>query len=419
MVRILQVVHWFLPRHTSGSEIYVAQLSASLGQRHEVAVFCREDGHPESLFFEEEESFQGLLVRRVYYNPPTGPGYLARKAMARVRNRLIEESFARFLERFHPDVVHFHHLFKLSGALIAIAQKMGVPTVVTLHDYWLICDNGQLLRPGLVACQGPRGGLRCAGCAELPARWRGMLAPFLVPFFVYRTRFLRAALCQADALIAPSRYLQRVFMRHGIPSERMLVCDNGTDVSWQALATHSPSDRVRFGYVGTIAPHKGVHVLLEAFAGLRNEAELHIYGELAANPNYAARLQEMARSPSVSFRGTFAREELPRVLGELEVLVVPSVWPENSPLTIHEARVARLPVLAADIGGMPDLVQEGEAGWLFRAGDAQDLRRQMAAILEAPQQLARVRARIRPVKTIEENARELEALYVRLIAQRR
>lgn len=418
-MRILQVVHWFLPRHSTGSEVYVAQLAAALAQRHDVAVFCREDGHAESRFAEEDDRNGALPVHRVYYNSSAGPGKLADKALARFRNRLIEESFRRYIERFRPDVVHFHHLFKLSGALIAIAQQMGAPTAVTLHDYWFLCDNGQLLRPGLVNCQGPRGGWRCAGCAELPSAWRRALAPALIPFCVYRTQFLRRALQKADAIIAPSRYLQRVFIRHGFPVERIVICDNGTDASWRRKVRHAAGERVRFGYIGTLAPHKGAHLLLEAFAGLQREAELRIYGDPTASPDYAARLQELARSPLISFRGAFSRQELPQVLGDLDVLVVPSLWAENSPVTIHEARVARLPVLAADIGGMPDLVQEGEAGWLFRAGDAGDLRRQMAAILEAPQQLARVRARIRPVKSIEENAHELEALYARLIIERR
>jgi glycosyltransferase involved in cell wall biosynthesis len=418
-VRILQVIHWFLPYHTSGSEVYVAQLSAALGRRHVVAVYCREDGRPDSLFHEEEGSFQGYPVHRVYHNPPAGPGYLAGKALTRFRNRLVEESFRRYVERFRPDVVHFHHLFKLSGALISIAQQMDVPTVVTLHDYWFLCDNGQLLRSGLVNCQGPRGGLRCADCAELPRVWRRLLAPVLIPFFIYRTRFLRRALQRADAIIAPSRYLQGVFIRHGFPAGRILLCDNGTDASWRRKARHAAGERVRFGYIGTLAPHKGIHLLLEAFAGLQREAELRIYGDPTANPDYVVQLQALVCSPLVSFKGAFAREELPRVLGELDVLVVPSLWAENSPVTIHEARVARLPVLAADIGGMPDLIREGEAGWLFRAGDAGDLRRQIAAVLEAPQQLARVRSRIRPVKSIEENAHELEALYARLITHRR
>lgn len=338
-MRILQVVHWFLPRHSTGSEVYVAQLAAALAERHEVAVFCREDGHAEREFFEGDDRYGALPVHRVYYNPHARPGKLASKALARFRNRLIEESFRRTIERFRPDVVHFHHLFKLSGALIAIARQMGLPTVVTLHDYWFLCDNGQLLRPGLVNCQGPRGGWRCAGCAELPAAWRRPLAPALMPFFVYRTQFLRRAIQQAAAIIAPSRYLQEVFIRHGFPAERILVCDNGTDTSWRRKGRHAAGERMRFGYIGTLAPHKGAHLLLEAFSGLQKEAELRVYGDPTANPDYAAQLQELARSPLISFRGAFAREELPRVLGEMDVLVVPSLWAENSPVTIDPAPV--------------------------------------------------------------------------------
>jgi len=420
-MRIVQVVHWFLPRHSSGSEVYTYQLASALAQRHEVLVYCREDGHTEARFCEEDDAYHGLPVHRVYYNPPPGPGYLARKALARFRNPRIEGSFAAYLDRARPDLVHFQHLFKLSGALIAVAREMGFPTVVTLHDYWFLCDNGQLLQPGLRLCQGPRGGLRCPGCAEvtMPLGLRPLLNPFLLPLFLYRTRILRRYLHQADAIISPSAYLRDVFMRHGFPPQRILLCDHGTSLAWQPDAVPRRGGGVRFGYIATIAPHKGLHVLLEAFHGLEAPgAELWVYGATASEPAYMARLQKLAEGKAVRFMGPFDHADIAQVLSELDLLVVPSVWPENSPLTIHEARAARLPVLASDIGGMSELVREGRAGWLFRAGDAADLRRWLADIVRYPEMLAQARAEIRPVKTMEENARELEALYARLVSAR-
>ena len=436
-MRIVQVVHWFLPRHSSGAEVYTYQLASALAQRHEVSIYCREDGHavganlcvrpPEARFYEEDDVYRGLPVHRVYYNPPPGPTYLARKALARFHNPRIEQSFAAYLDRVRPAVVHFQHLFKLSASLIAVAQGMGIPTVVTLHDYWFLCDNGQLLRPGLRVCTGPQGGLRCAGCAEapLPSAIRPLLNPFLLPLFIYRTRALRRYLHRADAIIAPSAYLREAFMRHGFPPERILLCDHGTDTAWlpdvvHVLGCSSPAgQQLRFGYIGTIAPHKGLHVLLQAFRDLNAQnAELRVYGDLASDPSYTAALQELVEGQAVYFMGPFAHEEIGRVLSELDLLVVPSVWPENSPLTIHEARAARLPVLASDVGGMSDLVREGRAGWLFRAGDAEDLRRRLAEILQQPELLVQVRDEIRPVKGIEENAHELDELYRRIVCAR-
>lgn len=419
-MRILQVVHWFLPRHVAGSEIYTYQLAQALRARHEVAIFCREDGHPEAAFYEEDDVHNGLAVHRVYHNPPTGPAGLLRKALARFHNPQVERSFRRYVQCFRPDIVHFQHLFKLSASLIALTRNLGIPTVITLHDYWLLCYNGQLLRPGLRVCRGPLGGLRCPGCAELawPSVLRPLAYPLLWPFFLYRTRVLRRALRRADVIFSPSARLADVFARHGFPAGRILVCDYGVNTSWTESVQRIPHPRLRFGYIGTIAPHKGLHVLLDAFNQLESDrAELRIYGDPTTVPSYTAKLREMANESVVRFLGPFNHDELARVFSDLDVLVVPSVWPENSPLTIHEARAARVPVLASDIGGMSELVRKGRAGWLFRAGDAADLARQMRKILDAPEVLTQVRAEVRPVKSIAEHAAELETIYARLAAQ--
>ena len=417
-MRIVQVVHWFLPQHAAGSEVYTASLSLELARRHEVSVFCREDGHPEARFHEEDVAYQGLPVHRVYYSAPTGPLALAARALARFRNTRIERSFACFLERVRPDVVHFQHLFKLSGSLIRIAQEMGIPAVVTLHDYWFLCYNGQLLRPGLRNCAGPLGGVKCPGCAELPIprRFLPFLYPAIWPLMVYRTWFLRRRLLRADAIISPSGYLAKVFCRHGFEG-RILVSDNGTETAWARQVRHVPSDKVRFGYIGTLAPHKGAHLLLEAHSGMdATRSEVRIHGRPGADVGYADSLRAMAGS-DVRFMGAFERDQLAQVLSELDVLVVPSVWAENSPVTIHEARMAQVPVIAAEAGGMPDLVTGGRAGWLFPPGDAVALRRLMQGIVADPGQLAAVREGILPVKTIEEQATELEALYETLRAR--
>ena len=252
-MRILQVIHWFLPRHTAGSEVYTAQLSQELASRHQVAIYCREDGPVGQTFHQEEDVYQGIPVHRVYYSPPRGPLEMPAKAVTRFRNPWIERSFARYLREMRPHMVHFQHLFKLSGGLIRIARSMGIPTAMTLHDYWMLCYNGQLLRPGLRPCSGPLGGLKCPGCVDAPLTGAARLPlyPLLWPLTLYRTWWLRHALRGADAIISPSPSLAEVFVRHGFRRERILVSDNGTDMSWAADVRPTPSPKMRFGYIGT------------------------------------------------------------------------------------------------------------------------------------------------------------------------
>ena len=411
--RIAHVVHGFLPRHRAGTEQHVHALARELANRHPVAIFCGEDdpaGPPES-----DETCDGLSVRRVRVGPYPGAP-LAARALGRFRNLAAERAFARFLDGFQPDLVHVHHLFKLSGGLIHLARRRGIPVVVTLHDYWFICDNAQLLYAGRAPCPGPAGGWRCARClsSELGAGWARRLAPVAAPLYVYRTHYLRRALAVAGAVIAPSAYVRR---RLSVAGARVLP--HGIDAGWLAGLKRRPrAGPLRVGYLGTLAPHKGVHLLVAAFRRLpAGQAELHLHGDGSARPDYLRSLQALAAGAAVTFHGPYERSGLGLVLGGLDLVVLPSIWPENAPLTIAEAHLARVPVLAADTGGLGEAVRNGEDGLLFPAGDVDALEAALRRVLAEPGLVERWRSAIRPPKTMPQYAAEVEAIYGELLPE--
>ncbi len=416
-MRIIQVLHWFLPRHVAGTEVYTHRLSKELQKRHQVWLFCREDGFHDRRFHEEEEIYDDLPVRRIYVNRIGRRFPFPGVNLLQSRNAHIESSFDRFLTEKKPDVVHFQHLAELSGGLIECARKRGLPTVVTLHDYWFLCHRIQLLRPDSSRCSGPAQGWRCAGCAGvgLPYPLAFLLGPLTAPRYVRRTAYLQQCLSMADLIIAPSHFVRDRFVANGFPPDRIRVTDNGTATDWLAEYRPQPSDRLRFGYIGAVMHHKGVHNLVDAFCGLNTtSAELHIFGHADYAPAYYETLKRTARDRHIHFRGGFANREIGQVLSQIDVLFVPSIWHENSPVTIHEARLASIPVVASRIGGIPEFVTDGVSGLLHRPGDIKDLRSQMQRLIDEPLLLARLRHGIQPVKTIEENSLELEAIYERL-----
>ncbi len=418
-MRIAQVVHWFLPRHLAGTEIYTYSLAQELSKRHEVHIYCREDGFLDREFYETDEVYEGLPVRRVYFNLIGVKANPVNQALIEFKNSTIEGSFRRFLEEVKPDIVHFQHLFKLSASLIPLAKKMGFPVIVTLHDHWFICYNIQLLRPDLEVCSGPFFGLKCAGCAKpsWPYGLRILLAPLLTPLFMFRTAYMKRCLEQADLIITPSAFLKEEFVAHGFSGSNIIVSDNGT----RPLSCHkrTPAEGLRFGYIGTVQKHKGVHVLIEAFNHIDDPSvELKIFGDPLIAPDYYAHMHRMARNPRIQFLGAFDNVDVGRILSGIDVLVVPSVWPENSPITIHEASLAKIPVIASRIGGIPELVRDGVNGFLFTPGDAKDLLSKMHLFVKDRSLLERLRVNIRPVKSIEENAWELETIYQELIEAR-
>jgi glycosyltransferase involved in cell wall biosynthesis len=418
-VRIVQVVHWFLPQHLAGTEIYTYSLAQELSERHEVHIYCREDGFFDQELHETDELYDGLPVRRVYFN------LLGRKAnplhqfFARIKNGVIERSFERLLGEITPDIVHVQHLLKLSAGLIPLTKKRGIPVVVTLADFWYICHNVLLLRPGQRRCRGPAWGLNCPGCAELEVSppLRALLYPLMVPLFIYRNAYLKSCLRQADLVISPSAFVKKKLVENGYDGDRILVSGYGLRTFHPSAFRLHPSDRLRVGYIGTIQRHKGVHVLIEAFNQLTDSAaELQIYGNPGYAPEYYARVKDMARNPMIRFYGEVDNADIGKVLSELDVIVVPSIWYENSPITIYEAKAARVPVMASNIGGMAELVRDGVTGLLFEVGNADDLAAKMRLLIEDHCLLERLQANIGPVKSIEENARELEAIYQEVIA---
>ncbi len=175
---------------------------------------------------------------------------------------------------------------------------------------------------------------------------------------------------------------------------------------------------MRFGFVGSLVWYKGGETLVRALRELDPaRAELHVWGDFKpAEDRHHAELQRLA-GPNVHFRGRFDNAQLAEVYSGLDVLVVPSLWWENSPITIHEAQLLRTPVVASGIGGMAEFVRDGVDGLHFRPGDAQDLAAKLRRFLDEPG-LAQTLARDFPaLKTLAEDGATMEYRYRALCAR--
>jgi glycosyltransferase involved in cell wall biosynthesis len=184
----------------------------------------------------------------------------------------------------------------------------------------------------------------------------------------------------------------------------------------------SQNGRLRIGYIGQIAPHKGVHVLLMAVRQLENADgrwELRIYGDTTRFPRYAEHLRRIAgEHPRIRFEGQVENRHIPAILANLDVLVVPSLWYENAPLTILEAHAAGVPVVASDLGGMAELVRHEEDGLRFRPGDDRDLARQIRRLLDEPDLVARLRQGIGRARLVSDEVAELLTVYQQILGGR-
>ena len=426
-MKILFVVHQFLPKHVAGAELYTYHLAKRLqGRGHDVTIYTREFGHLEQPLREEDTSYDGIRVKRVYL-PALGGRLASVRGLARdCHNPLVFGHFHHQLHEIKPDIVHIQHLMGLSGSLINAVRHHQLPLVVTLHDYWFMCPTVQLLTPALGRCSGPLSGVKCARCL-VPARhpvsgWA--LYPVHAALSMVRTWYLRRLLSKADSIIAPSEFLRDRFVEHGVPRNKISYSDYGMET--ESLPPSRPQSqatgkgKLRFAFIGSVMRHKGVHVLIDAFNRLPGaRAELRIYGDPNYAPDYYASLRGQTTNGAVRFMGSFQNNEIYRILAETDVLVVPSVWYENSPLTMHEAVLAGVPVIASNIGGMAELVTKTENGLLFEVGNPDDLYEKMAHLVEAPHRLEGLRGRLAEVKGMEDDAAAFETLYGELRAQRR
>lgn len=451
-LHLLYVVHGFPPDTWAGTEVYTLELAREVQRLgHRVTILTRmprAEGQGEYELTRGE--FQGLEVWRMAHDID---GQTIRESYDR---HAAEAVFEQVLDELQPDVVHFQHLLHFSARLPAIARERGTPTVITCNDYWALCARVQLIRPDGVRCEENQG-LGCLVCvkdkdyATVPAArsWLPMVAPAArvltavagaapLPSVKVERKLQRwrkqagrwgrgyldlaarqdaveGGYAAADLLVGPSRFLRQKLLDTGrFDAERFLYSDYGMRLPARAQhpKTPSPDGRLRLGYVGSLVWFKGVDVLVRAVAQLDGAAcQLVVHGDYRPDEDpHHAELRDLAPA-HVEFLGRFDNDRLAEVYAELDVLVVPSVWFENSPITIHEAFLYGTPVVTSDIGGMAELVGDGRHGLHFKTGEAPDLARVLQRLIDEPGLAQQLGSELPHVKSIEENAREMEFRY--------
>ncbi len=400
-MKILYVIHGYPPYYMAGSEVYTYYLSQELASMgHKVHVFSRIEDEFSRPYTIIDEKIGGVMVRRV--NKPTRDYILEHKYI----DRKIDKLYREYLEEIQPDIIHIQHLSHLSTNIVLISKKKNLPIIYTLHDFWLICARGQLITPSYKICPGPNI-MRCIRCLSYMNPSYNDIRKYLL--------HMRKIRKNIDIYLSPSRFLLEIMVKNGIPREKIIYSPYGfkKDLIKYDAKKWSKRDRIVFGFIGRIIPVKGLSILLEAFKMVSNQydTELRIYGYAGNKLIY---LRKKAGN-KVIFNGGFPNWEIDKVLGEIDVLVVPSIWYENSPLVIQEAFLKGRPVIASRMGGMQELVKDNVNGFLFTPGDPRDLASKMKMILEDPSILNTVVPSPDRVRDISDDASSHINLYRTLL----
>ena len=191
-----------------------------------------------------------------------------------------------------------------------------------------------------------------------------------------------------DRFLSPSAFLRDELVRAGLPAGRIQHLPSGVQAPPGSSARSARGPRLRVGFLGSQIPVKGAHLLLEALARLepaeRGALEVTLHGPRKRDPNYAARLEELAAAVGARLEGPLDRSGVAEFLSRTDLLVVPSLWLENQPLVVLEALAAGVRVLASDLGGLIELVRPGEGGARFPVGDVGALAEHLAELARNP-----------------------------------
>ena len=453
-MRVLVVVHGFPPHAQGGAEIHAEQHALGLVRLFgdAVHVLTREQRRECPEYATRTERRDGLVITwinntfravRTYEESYRCP------RIARIARDVMDD--------FQPDIAHVHHLTCLSTEIPELLASRGVPVVFTLHDYWLMCHRGQLLDTNYRVCAGPEpsGCRSCLGTAAVPVppaavpvlRALQDSAPRAVTAAVHRAahvvmamrserqddplarqrlEHMQAVCGQVTRFLAPSESIRARFIRFGITPDRIELSPYGfLRTEPPPGPTLSRRPLLRIGFLGTLMISKGPHVLIEAFRQLPpGSARVEVIGSQSdyhGDASHRATPEPLLQVEGVHVHGPRPRNQALELLATFDVLVVPSIWPETSPLVIREAFLAGVPVVASNIGGIPELVAPDRNGLLFEPGDVDGLRRALLRLIDEPDLLARLKegAAATAVRPIDDEVTATRRVYESLVRARK
>ncbi|MFC3198377.1 glycosyltransferase family 4 protein [Parapedobacter deserti] len=315
----------------------------------------------------------------------------------------------RAIRRHRPDVIHIHNLHYAIGPIaIRIAKRHGIPVVMTLHNYRLLCPSATLFHNGRLFTDSLRAVFPW-NAVRLGVHSHSVFKTFWLAFTVWLHK-KAGTWRMVDRYIALTAFARQLFAEStlGLPEDQFIVKPNFVTAG-QATAS------ARGGYflfIGRLAPEKGIEVLLAAFSG--TDCLLRIAGD---GPLRQRVIDAAGTQSNITYLGSLNPTEIRRELSACSALIFPSIWYEGMPMTLLEAFAAGTPVIASDLGAMQGMVADGQTGYRFPPGDAQALREKVQHWLQsAPATRADMASRARQAYELHYTADKNKALLVEIYA---
>lgn len=361
-----------------------------------------------------------------------------------------ERIFKAYLHEVQPDVMHVHSRMGLPVSIFRIAKAHGIKVFNTIHVYGMLCQKRVMIDSAGAPCEGPVDLQACARCTgksnlhllklrariervsprlatQLTKAWVNMQAGkgakgaskdapppdvALARGIEKRLAGMVKTLNQAvDCTLCVSTDVKKTLMKFGVMPEKLLVQHIGSVIAESQKDNNRPISRpLVIGNIGGVTYYKGTHILVDAVEKIQGaDFVVKIFGRF--KKEFVENICAGKKNMKIEFLGSYHPDDLPHILEQIDVMVLPSICKDTAPQTIFESYSARMPIIASRIGGFPDFVVDNVNGILFRAGDRDNLAAKLSYVLQNPEVLLRYRQQIPKLKTIRENALELLELY--------
>ena len=363
-MKILIANKFYYPR--GGDCVYTLQLESLLKSRgHEAAVFAIQ--HSEN----QPNAFQNYFPSEVSYSSKTGKDFI-KTVLRPLGAKEVKQKFTALLNDFQPDVVHLNNIHThLSPVLAEIAHKKQIRVVWTLHDFKLICSRYDCLRNGSFCTL-------CFSNKTHVLKYKCMKGSLFASALAYKeaTKWSRERLENyTDAYICPSEFMRSQMFAGGFNKEKLIVLPNFVQFGKNDIINCEREDY--FCYAGRISGEKGIETLLQAAQKMPYLLKIAGKGPLFDD------LKSRYASDKIKFLGYLNQDEIKSLIEKARFSVIPSECYENNPLSGIESLYLGTPVLGANIGGIPELIETNRNGLLFESGNKEDLRNKIDEMYHA------------------------------------
>jgi len=363
-MRILQVNKYNYLR--GGAEKYFIELSRELERAgHQVATFSMR--HPKNLanpwekYFVSRVSFSEGGIRNLFLRP-----------FRVIYSFEARRKFTRLIKQFKPDIIHVHNIYhQISPSILPVAKKYNIPVIMHLHDYKLICPNYQLLCRNQICyrCLGGKYNQCLKQRCFKDSFWKSLLATIEM---ILHHKVWHIYKKNISLFIAPSQFMKRTTVAFAWTDDKIKVIYNFPE----KISAEINSDLGDYGlYFGRLSKEKGLNVLFEGLSLAKNKIKFKIVGAGPEEANCRSSVLSLGLKEQVEFLGPKFNKELFELIAKAKFVVLPSIWAENMPLTLLEAMSLKKVVLVSKTGGLPELIDDKENGFIFENGDARDLAR--------------------------------------------